>query len=226
MFEDLRHAFREAVQNFRDELNRDEASGTMDDILRGMVREVTDTQARLKGVEADLEKARALVAHEEEQVATMARRQKMAREIDDAETARVAGEYLDRHRSRLEVFTQKADALEKEARLLTAEVREMTEQVKEARSRRAGLTAEAGRTGARESLGESQELFDAFERMKSRIEDDEIEADSDADFAREFGASDLRIDLDAPPPSSEVDFDAALEELKRRMGKSGGTSGD
>ena len=31
--------------------------------------------------------------------------------------------------------------------------------------------------------------------------------------------SEYRVDLDEPPPNRELDVDAALEELKRRMGE-------
>lgn len=217
VFEDLRQAFREAVQNFKDEINRDQVPGTVDEILRAMVQETTDTQARLKKVSADLETARLRVQAEKEQVATMSRREGLAADIGDEETARVAGEYRARHQERLEVFTKKAAALEEEERLLSAEVAEMLARVKEARARRNSLTAEAGRSGARERLNESGDLFDAFKRMEARIEGEEFEADAAADMSEEY--SDLQIDLDAPPPAPEVDFDAALAELKRRMGK-------
>lgn len=217
MFEDLRNAFREAVENFKEELNRDAVPGTVDRLLQGMVQEVTDAKARLKATENDLDHARLKVAAEEEQVATMARRQKLAQDIGDEETARVAGEYLARHEQRLDVFRQKEAALEREATLLTAEVEEMMAKVKEARTRRDSLTAEAGRTGAREALGESDDLFDTFKRMEAKIQGDEYDAEAARDFDSEM--SDLHVDPEAPISRPEIDYDAALAELKRRMGK-------
>lgn len=224
MFEDLRDAFREAVRNFRDELNRDQVSGNVDRILHGMVEEVTSARARLQAVEADLEKTRKLRAREEEHVATMARRREMAAGIDDGETERLAAEFEARHQERLEVFIAKEEALSREFTLLSREVDEMMVQVKEARARRAGLAAQAGRAGTRETLNETDDLFEAFERMEERIAGAGAEAEAAEAFSREYGAdsgpsSDLRIDLDAPPPHQDVDFDAALAELKRRMGK-------
>jgi len=217
MFEDLRQAFREAFDNFKEELNRDAVPGTMDRILQSMFHEVTEARARLKGVDADLETTRLRVRAEEEQVATMARRQRMAADIGDEETARLAGDYLERHEKRLAIFRQKAAALEQESTLLAAEVEEMTAKLKEARESRASLSAEAGRTQARESLKESGDLFDAFDRMEARIRGDEMEADVARDFGEEL--DDLRVDPDAPPVRPEIDYDAALAELKRRMGK-------
>lgn len=207
------------MQNFRDELNRDQVSGNVDRILRGMVEEVTSARARLKTVEADLEKTRQLRAREEEHVATMARRREMAAGIEDGETERLAARYEKKHRERLEVFGQKEDALAREATLLRREVEEMMAQVKEARASRAGLAAQAGRAGTRETMNETDELFQAFERMEERIDDTGARAEAAEAFSREYGASDLRIDLDAPPPHQDVDFDAALAELKRRMGE-------
>lgn len=217
MFDDLRQAFREAVQNFKDEINRDQVPGTVDEILRAMVQETTDTKARLQKVTEDLEAARTRVKSESDQVATMARREGMARDIGDEETARLAGEFRAKHEERLQVFQKKATALEEEERLLGAEVTEMLARVKEARARRDSLTAEAGRAGARDSLNESGDLFDQFKRMEAKIEGDEFEAEAAQDMSESF--SEYQIDLDAPPPSAEVDFDAALQELKRRMGK-------
>jgi hypothetical protein len=43
--------------------------------------------------------------------------------------------------------------------------------------------------------------------------------DARAKAAEDFGDLDLDPDLDLPPPPPPVDFDARLEELKRRMGK-------
>lgn len=217
MFEDLRQAFREAMENFKEELNRDAVPGTMDRILHGMVTEVTEARARLKAVHADLEATRLRVAAEEEQVATMSRRKRMAGDIGDEETSHLAGEYLERHERRLAIFAQKAAALEQEAALLAAEVDEMTAKLKEARDSRASLASEASRTQARESLRESGDLFDEFDRMEARIRGVEVEADVARDFGDEL--DDLRLDPEAPTPRPEIDYDAALAELKRRMGK-------
>lgn len=217
MFEDLRNAFREAVQNFKDELDRESVPENVDRLLKGMIDEVTEAKVRLKGIQADLEETRKRIATEEQQVATNRRRGRMARDIDDEETARIADEYADRHARRLEVFTQKAAALAQEENLLAAEVEEMTGKVKEARARRASLAAESGRTRARDGLSGADDLFDAFDRMEDRIAGDEADAEAAEGFASEF--DDLGVDPYAPPQRPEVDVDARLEELKRRMGK-------
>lgn len=217
MFEDLRDAFREAMQNFKEELNRDTVPGNVDRLLQGMVDEVTQARARLKGIQEELERTRKQVAVEVEQVETNQRRERLALDIDDGETAELAAEYTRRHEKRLAVFRKKEAALEEERALLATEVDEMMASLKEARERRAGLTAQAGRTGARETLGGADDLFDAMDRMEERISGHEHSADAARDFASEF--DDLNVDPHSPPRRPEVDVDARLAELKRRMGK-------
>jgi phage shock protein A len=218
VFEDLRQAFREALDNFKDELNRDAVPGTVDRLLHGMVQEVTEAKSGLKATEADLAQTRLHVRAEEEHVATTSRRHTLATQIGDQETARIAGEYRERHAKRLEVFRQKEAALEQEVKLLSAEVEEMMAKVKEARSRRDSLTAESGRTQARESIGgESDDLFDTFKRMEAKIQGEEYSAEAAEEVGR--AVDDLHIDLDAPPTRDEIDYDAVLAELKRRMGQ-------
>lgn len=219
MFEDLRRAFREALDNFQQELNRDRVPGSVDRLLSGMVSEVTDAKARLKELESQLERTRAESEREAAEIATCDRRAALARQIDDEETAKVAEEYGERHRRRKAVLDNKATALAEELELRRGEVDEMMEKLGEARARRDALTAEAGRTDARSSMGKADDLFDELDRMAERIGD----TDAAAQAAREFGEYDefdLRVDPDAPVRRPQVDYDAALEELKRRMGKS------
>lgn len=211
MFEDLRRAFREALDNFQQELNRDRIPGSVDRLLAGMVDEVTAARTRLAEVESQIERTRNEAAVEERELATCRRRAALAREIGDEETARIADEYGERHRRRKEVLDQKADALVREAELRRHEIEEMLDRVREARARRDALAAQAGRTEARSTLDGSGDLFDELDRMAEKIRD----TDARADAAREM--DDLTIDLDAPPRRPDVDYDAALAELKRRM---------
>jgi phage shock protein A len=217
MFEDLRRAFREAVNNFREEVGRDEVSGTVDRLLKGMIEETASAKADLATLEDQVVKARAQAEAETRQVATCERRERMARDIGDEETAQVAVQYRKRHAKRLAILEQKIVALEQEVELRTGEVSEMLEKVKEARARREALIAEAGRPGARAALSESDRLFSELDRMAERIGD----TDDAAQAARELGSEfdDLTVDPYAPPRRPEVDVDARLAELKRRMGE-------
>ena len=93
----------------------------------------------------------------------------------------------------------------------------MVEKLKEAKAKRDSLTATAGRSGARESIGAADDLFSELDRMAEKIG----ETDARAKAAEAFDDLDLDgLDEDyPPPPRPQVDFDARLEELKRRMGK-------
>lgn len=220
MFEDLRRAFREAVDNFNRELNRDTVGNSVDRLLKGMVDEVTQAKARLAALENDLDRTAVELEREAAEIATCDRREKMALEIGDEETARIAAEYGEKHRRRQAVLTEKADALRKEVALRRSEVADMMEQLKEARESRASLSAQAGRAGARETMGRADDLFAELDRMAEKIGDDEHRADAAADLATD-DPFDLRVDPRASPRRPEVDYDAALEELKRRMGEQG-----
>lgn len=217
MFDDLRQAFKEAVDNFRKELDRDHVPENVDKLLRGMMEETAEAKARVAGLEDQLAKTRAEVKLEEGEVKTCLRREKMARDIADEETAKVAAEYAARHLKRQQVLERKATALEEEIRLRRSEVDEMVEKVKEARTRREELAATAGRSDARGAIGGAQDLFDELDRMAEKIGDAGHEADAAASFS-----DDLKVDPWSTPTRPEIDYDAALAELKRRMGKDDG----
>lgn len=216
MFDDLRAAFRQAVDNFMDELDRDSVGENVDRLLRGMIAEVTDAKAHLAGLEDQLETTEARISQETDAAATCRRREEMAREIEDEETARIAAEHAVRHEERVRVLEQRRDAITAEIVLARRDVAEMTEKLKEARGRRASLESEVGRTSARDSLSETDRLFAEFDRFEERLGDEGVKASAAEELAREY-RSDLRIDPDAPIERREVDYDAVLEELKRRM---------
>jgi phage shock protein A len=216
MFEDLRRAFREAVDNFREELNRDQVPEAVDRLLSGMIDETTQAKAHLASLEQDLVRTRTQAASEAAEVATCLRREAMARDIGDEETAGLAAEYAARHLRRQEVLEQKASALAREVELRTGEVAEMLEKVKEARGRRDALSAQVGRTGAHASLGEADDLFAELDRMAEKIGDTERAGEAARSFGDEF--DDLRVDPYAPPPrATDEDLEARLAALKRRM---------
>lgn len=220
MFDNLRSAFREAIENFNKELARDQVPETVDRLLVGMRNEVADAKVRIRELEDHLARATAEAAREKKEAETARRRGKMASDIGDEETAQVALQYAAKHEERQRILEQKATALEQELTLRRREVEEMLEKVKEAQARRDSLSATAGRTGARESLGAADDLFAELDRMAEKIGDE----DARAEAARDFDDLDLDVDLDADPDappyrSPEVDVDARLEELKRRMGQ-------
>lgn len=215
MFENLRAAFRDAVKNFKDELDRDQVPEAVDRLLLGMKAEVTDAKARLHDLEEAIRRARAEAAREAREVETCRRRESMARSIGDEETARIAAEYGAKHERRREVLEEKAQALEKELELRRSEIEEMLEKIRQAQKERDALSATAGRTQARESIRGSQDLFDELDRMAEEMvggehrDEDELARDIDL----ELGSGPER------PRGPGTDLEARLAELKRRMGK-------
>ena len=216
MFDNLRNAFREALENFNKELARDQIPEAVDTLLAGMRAEVAEAQARVRELEALITRATAEAEREKTEAATARRRGKMAEDIGDADTAQVAAQYVASREERQRVLEQKAAAMKEELVIRTREVEEMLVKVKEAQASRDGLTATAGRTGARESLYAADDLFSELDRMAEKIGHEDAQARAAEDLA------DLDLDADpdfAPPPPPEVDLDARLEELKRKMGR-------
>lgn len=221
MFENLRAAFREAVDNFKDELNRDQVPEAVDRLLKGMRDEVTEAKTRLHDLETGIRRALAEAEREKKEEATCVRREQMARKIGDEETARVAAEFREKHAKRREVLEGKAVALQRELDVRKAEIEEMIEQIKEAQKRRDALAAEAGRSTARDSIRGARDLFDELDRMAEKMGDEEGKRQAEEDLLRDLDEtvdSDYGIDLDAPS-RTPVDVDARLAELKRRMGR-------
>lgn len=217
MFENLRNAFREAVDNFNKELNRDDIPDVVDKLLHQMQEEVTDAKAHIYTLEEQIKRAIQISEMEEKEAGTCRRREEMARRIGDEETANVAGEYAEKHERRREIQARKALALKAEMELKRGEVEDMIEKYKEAKVKRESLSATSGRAQARESLGEADQLFAQLDRMAEKIEGTDHQREAEEDLLAELD------DLEASPPprgfSPEEEADARLRELKRRMGK-------
>jgi phage shock protein A len=216
MFDNLRHAFKEALENFNKELSREQMPGTVDRLLSGMRDEVADAKVRVRELEDHLARTTAEAEREKTEVATARRRGKMAADIGDEETARVAMEYAARHEERHAVLEKSALAMKDELALRAREIEEMLAKVKEAQAQRDGLTATTGRSGARESLSEADDLFSELDRMAEKIGGE----DARAQAAQDFADLDLAPGLEEPVfRAPEIDMDEALAELKRRMGR-------
>jgi phage shock protein A len=214
MFENLRNAFKEAVENFNKELERDQIPETVDRLLVGMRTEMADAQASVRELEDQIAKTQREIEREKSEVSTARRRGKMAADIDDTETAGIAEQYAAKHEERLHLLEQKAVALQNELDFQRKEVGSMMEKFKEAKAKRDALGATAGRTEARSSIKGADDLFSELDRMAEKINEDAGRSDAEA----EFDPTDLHVDVDAPT-RREIDADAALEELKRRMKK-------
>ena len=224
MFDDLRAAFREALDNFNKELKRDQVPETVDRLLGGMKSQLADELAEVRGLEAELEKATAASAREKDAGATCRRREQMARDIGDEETAALAVQHALKHEGHHAVLERKAQAIREELDFRRKTVAEMTAQLNDAIEKRGALGATTGRTGARQSIAEADDLFSELDRMAEKMTGESQRADA----AEALGSLDLESDEivdydvtlnDAPPPREPLDVDAALAELKRRMGK-------
>lgn len=215
MFESLRQSFREAVDNFKTELNRDRVPEAADRLLRAMEQELIGARAALSRLEEELASVKKEGKREEAEARTCLRRETMAREIGDDETADVARDFAAKHLRRKDLLEEKASVLARELADRKAEVAEMTDQLKSARVHRESLIASAGRSGAREAFQEAEDLFHEMDRMAERIQDLESRVDAGAEVDRV-------LDPDADVGAASVphdDVDARLEELKRRMGR-------
>ncbi len=216
MFENLRQAFREAIDNFKEELNRDEVPEAVDGLLRQMHQEVTDAKAHLSTLEDQIKEALRQAEMEGKEVETCLRRESMARRIGDEDTAGIAADYAHRHEKRKIIQERKALALREELEMKRGEVEDMLGKLKEAQSRREELSATAGRAGARRALSEGDDLFAELDRMAEKIEGMDRQREAEEDLLSELG------DMDSPPPpqplSPEAEAEARLKELKRRMG--------
>ncbi len=217
MFENLRDAFREAIDNFNKEVNRDEIPDVVDGLLRQMHEEVTDAKAHAFTLEEQIKKALQLAELEKKEVDTCRRREAMAARIGDEDTAKVAREYAEKHQQRKEIQERKALALREELEMKRGEVEDMLEKLKEARTKREALASTSGRAQARNSLSEADDLFAQLDRMEEKIEGAGHQREAEEELLSEFG------DLQSPPPprgpTREEEAEAKLRELKRLMGK-------
>ena len=217
MFDNLRQAFKEAVDNFKEELGRDEVPDVVDGLLRQMQEEVTDAQAQTHTLEAQIKKALQLAEMEGKEVATCRRRESMAQKIGDEETAGVAADFAEKHEKRKSIQEHKALALREELEMKRGEVQEMMAQFKEARAKREALAATSGRATARNSMSENDDLFAQMDRMAEKIEGGDRQRMAEEELLSEFGSTDSASPSWGPSPE-EVAEDR-LRELKRRMGE-------
>ncbi len=215
MFENLRDAFRDAIANFKDEVGRDQVPESVDRLLAGMRDEVTDAKTALRDLQDEIERTDSEARRAKGEAETCRRREGMANQIGDEETARVAVQFAAKYEKRRALMEQKAVALREELEFRKGEIEEMLAKIKEAQSKRDSLTATAGRTGARASVQAADDLFSELDRMASKIQDNDARAEAAASFDDiELGGEDFETPA---PAQEEVDFDARLEELKRRM---------
>jgi hypothetical protein len=129
MFREFKRAWKQAVDNFWEELEADGQDAAY--------REVSRVRNQMDELDDAIADTRTRLSHEKEQITVCDRRERMAKDIGDQETARVAADYRTRHRERAEVLEQKLDALEAERDLCRRDLQEMEKALQAGRVRSA-----------------------------------------------------------------------------------------
>jgi phage shock protein A len=212
MFEDLQRLFRESVAAFRSELEKREPEDEVAHLLGSMRRELVEARALLPKLQEQLDRARAGLAEEREHLERTERRGTLARQINDEETVRIAGEFAARHRERVVVLEQKITAVEAELALRSREAEEMKRQYQEADANRLELVARLRRAGSQQRIrsvaDEAVHSFSEWDRMAEKMDSSQAYVDALEE-----------LDESSPPPPPPSDVEEKLRELKKRMGK-------
>ncbi|MCG8469753.1 MAG: hypothetical protein MJB57_16360 [Gemmatimonadetes bacterium] len=218
MFKRLRQMVDDVLDHLESKID-DVSDDDVDKLIRAMRDELVETKARIPELESLLASQLERADVEKEKAEVAERRAAKAAEIDDAETIEVANRFAAQHRQRLEVLVVKAEGTRAEILQHKDEVEQMTEQLKEAMTRRDALGVQQRRAKVIENQTSRFDSVDAFDRMAEKME-----GESDLDAARR--EVDLDLDpLSEPPPrdyaaekaAREMHAEDMLEELKRRM---------
>ena len=193
MFESLRKSLNDLLARATPPEERREVVSRMRDTL-------VQAKMGLQDLRDGLAKSRKRLDAEKQEAETVQRRKRLAEQIGDAETVRIATEYEALHAQKIDVLSRKLEAQEGELALAEQEVTQMMAELRAAASG-AGPLPGRGAGSVNEALNE-------------------LESELDAGAAGEP----LRQEIDAMSRSrarAEREADAArrLEELKRRMGK-------
>jgi hypothetical protein len=172
MFEDLKMAWREAVENFWHELQGDDSAA--DGKTPGMRREITHARSDLSRLEEQIEGVRKRAESEREEAATARRRQDMAKRIGDEETAQIAAEFAAKHDEYAAVLERKVEVLLAERDLWRRDLMAMQDALR----RRESALGQG--PGASETLDEEQERDDReFSRLdqneRARVAEERLE---------------------------------------------------
>ena len=157
--------------------------------VHGMRDALVRAKLGLDDLRDGVAQTRARLSQEAGDLATSERRRLLAEQIQDAETIAVAAKFAEQHRERVAVLRPKLVAQEAELALAEREVADMTQQLRLAAS------------GAMANPAPAATVPD--------------ELDSDAALARDFDS----LSRAQAREARDLDADARLAELKRRMGQ-------
>jgi hypothetical protein len=191
-------------ENLRKSLDDLLSRATPPEERRQIVSRMRDTlvQAKvgLQDLRDGLEKSRRRLQAEQRELETVLRRKRLAEQISDAETVRLATQYEQLHAEKVAVLTRKLEAQESELALAERDVAQMMTELRNAAS---GIGPATDRSAA---------------AMNAAM--DEIESDLEGG-TRDGGLREEIDGLSRAQSRADREADAArkLEELKRRMGK-------
>ena len=194
MFESMRQAWRDAM-------SRASSPSEGRAVLAMMRDALVEAKVGVSQVRAAIDKTRAQLEHERSELDTALRRGRMAADIHDDETARVAERYGAKHRARVGMLERKLEAQTSELLLAERELSEMTDQFQAMASGGGGVGAVPRAGSAWPATGEGE----------GEGEGEGSEAALNADLAG--------LERAADRTAREADAERRLEELKRRMGR-------
>jgi hypothetical protein len=121
MFEKLRESIRDAM-------SRASSPAEGRAVLAMMRDAIVEAKVGVSQIRAALDATRAQLEHERHELETVRRRGRLAADIADQETVRVAAQFEQRHLARIDVLERKLAAQESELALAEREVKEMSSQ--------------------------------------------------------------------------------------------------
>jgi len=186
-------------EKLRDALERALAAATpppdLGEIASRMRDAVIEQKAMVRGLQSELAKAEALLAHQKTELATAERRRALAEGIKDGETVAVAQKFIAKVGERVAVLEKKVIIQRDEIALAEKELAEMTAQLQEAARHNPKLTSERSAEKAWQGFGRA-----GMDRPETDLEGELLKG---------------RMERAA----REAQADARLEELKKRMGR-------
>jgi hypothetical protein len=201
VFESLRKSINDLLSRSTPPEDRREVVARMRDTL-------VQAKMGLQDLRDGLVKSRQRLEQEQREVDTVQRRKRLAVQIGDTETVRLAEQYENLHAEKVKVLTRKLEAQESE---LTLAEHEVTQMMAELRAAASGIGPMPDRTAASMSA--------AMDELES-----ELGGAGRGASGADRGGEPLREEIDALSRSRaradrEADAARKLEELKRRMGR-------
>ena len=192
MFESLRKSLDDLLSRSTPPEERRQIVSRMRDTL-------VQAKVGLQDLRDGLAQSKRRLEQERRELDTVQRRKRLAEQINDAETVRLASQYEQMHAERLAVLERKVEAQESELALAERDVAQMMTELRQAAS---GIPSAGERSNASVSAA-MDEIESEMGSGKNESLRDEID-----------GLSRARTRAD-----HEADAARKLEELKRRMGK-------